>query len=394
MQKNSIPLDEEGYTQNVSRLEAISKTVFGSLADEVILEFLAERRSLMKENSLYESIREEETKRVVALTAEEQELEQEIEELNASITPDKDDETLLTLIQHRKELEEKLKVVNEEEAKLSGKISGVEGHSEEEPGTTPVLSQDGRAGEEISIREEQNDTSEKKQAPSETNETEVEEVKAESPEEVSSEADSQKQSNFTSETPEILVSAEKPKKVLDASVGSESIRGVSDQDAINYLQLLQSSPEEALNRLENLPGYLLKDKAFMLLVAKVDPAYAMHYADAKTLKKDEDFNIRIATMKNPRDSGNPLAEMLSDMRTSKVVMASVKQDFRNLRYATRSMEGYDEMIEIAKQEAREKVKSLGQAVDIRVFLPKTLREDQAFLKEIEDIVKELRRKSS
>ncbi len=51
------------------------------------------------------------------------------------------------------------------------------------------------------------------------------------------------------------------------------------------------------------------------------------------------------------------------------------------------------MVEIAKREAREKVRSLGQAVDVRVFLPKTLREDREFLKEIEDIVEKLRQKT-
>lgn len=391
MQKISAPLDEEGYTQNVNRLEAISTTMFGSLTDEVVLEFLAERRSLMKENGLYESIRDEEAKRAAALTAEEQALEEELEKLNTSITPDKDDDTLLTLIQHRKELEAKLKALNEEEAKLSGKISHVESHSEEEQETSSMLSQDAHAGEEASAIEEQSSATEKEQAPVEA--VVAEERKTVLLEEVPG-VIPQEQPVVISETPETPVPVEKPKKVLDALIGSEGIRGVSSQEATSYLQFLQSSPEEALAQLETLPEHLRKDKAFMLEVAKVDPAYAMHYADSKTLKKDEDFNIRIAGMKNPRDSGNPLAEMLSDMRTNQVVMAAVKQDFRNLRYATRSMEGYAEMIEIAKREAREKVKSLGQAVDIRVFLPKTLREDRVFLQEVEEIVEKLKEKSS
>lgn len=391
MQKISAPLDEEGYTQNVNRLEAISTTMFGSLTDEVVLEFLAERRSLMKENGLYESIRDEEAKRAAALTAEEQALEEELEKLNTSITPDKDDDTLLTLIQHRKELEAKLKALNEEESKLSGKISHVESHSEEEQETSSMLSQDAHAGEEVSAIEEQSSATEKEQAPVEA--VVAEERKTVLLEEVPG-VIPQEQPVVISETPETPVPVEKPKKVLDALIGSEGIRGVSSQEATSYLQFLQSSPEEALAQLETLPEHLRKDKAFMLEVAKVDPAYAMHYADSKTLKKDEDFNIRIAGMKNPRDSGNPLAEMLSDMRTNQVVMAAVKQDFRNLRYATRSMEGYAEMIEIAKREAREKVKSLGQAVDIRVFLPKTLREDRVFLQEVEEIVEKLKEKSS
>jgi len=390
MQKISVPLDDEGYIQNKNRLQAISETTLGSLTDEVVLEFLAERRSLMKENSAYENIRDEEAKRVAVLTAEEQALERELEELNISITPDKDDDTLLALIQHRKELEAKISVLNEEEMKLSGKISQEEDNSEEEQKKDmSVLASDLPKDETIFVSEEQADDVEKEEDLSK-----IENPIVSLSESVSSEDIPEEEVREQEHIPEEAVSVEEPKKVLDALIGSEGInKSANSQEARDYLQFLQSNTEEALSRLETLSEGLRKDKMFMLEVAKVDPAYAMHYADPKTLKKDEDFNVCIAAMKNPRDSGNPLAEMLSDMRTSKVVMTAVKQDFRNLRYATRSMEGYDEMIEIAKREAREKVRSLGQAVDVRVFLPKTLREDRVFLKEIEEIIEKLKRKT-
>ena len=377
MQKISAPLDEEGYRQNATRLQEISTTIFGSLTDEVVLELLAERRSLAKENGLYESIRDEQVKRVAELTAEEQALERELEELNVSITPDKDDDTLLKLIQQRKELEAKLETLGAEERELAAGSLHEEAGPEEEsesdqyPSVIEVVT---AAGKSTEVRTEAvPSSSEETPASSEESDREL------------------KVPDAQESTPE-----EKPKKekVLDAQIGNEKIEGIDDSEALDYLQFLHSNPEEALARLEALPEHLRKNKLFMLEVAKVDPAYAMHYADSKTLKRDEDFNARIAAMKNPRDSGNPLAEMLSDMRTNRVVMAAVKQDFRNLRYATRSMEGYAEMIEIAKREAREKAESLGQAVDVRVFLPKTLRDDREFLREIEDIVGKLRQQVS
>lgn len=378
MQKISAPLDEEGYRQNATRLQEISTTTFGFLTDEVVLELLAERRSLAKENGLYESIRDEQVKRVAELTAEEQALEHELEELNVSITPDKDDDTLLKLIQQRKELEAKLETLGAEERQLAAGSLHEEAGPEEEsesdqyPSVIEVVT---AAGKSTEVRTDEAVLSSSEETPASSEESDRE-LKVPDAQESTLE--------------------EKPKKekVLDAQIGNEKIEGIDDSEALDYLQFLRSNPEEALARLEALSEHLRKDKLFMLEVAKVDPAYAMHYADSKTLKRDEDFNARIAAMKNPRDSGNPLAEMLSDMRTNRVVMAAVKQDFRNLRYATRSMEGYAEMIEIAKREAREKAESLGQAVDVRVFLPKTLREDREFLREIEDIVGKLRQQVS
>ncbi len=376
MQKISAPLDEEGYRQNANRLQEISVMTFGSLTDEVVLELLAERRSLIKENDLYENIRNEQAKRVAELTAEEQALEHELEELNAAITPDKDDDTLLKLIQRRKELESKLEVLGAEERELSIGSPHEEGRSMPNPSLDDVP-----VSVSPPLEEEPEESVEETEVRSQVA---LPTPAAQSVGDISQE--SVVQEPIREEEP-------KKEKISDTLIGSEGIKRVDDEEALEYLRFLHTNPEEALARLETLSEHLRKDKLFMLEVAKVDPAYAMHYADSKTLKRDEDFNVRIAGMKNPRDSGNPLAEMLSDMRTHQVVMAAVKQDFRNLRYATRSMEGYAEMVEIAKREAREKVRSLGQAVDVRVFLPKTLREDREFLKEIEDIVEKLRRKT-
>lgn len=373
MKKQTVSLDEKGYQSNIDRLKVIAETVIGTLSDEVVLEILAERRSLEKENTLYEKQRDEENRRNAALIAERKALTEEIEELNVSITPDKDDDTLLSLVARRKELEAKLSILGEAGDEMSVEIETEEpvmkDASPEKIGETEGSSQ------EKEILEE-----EKVVVPPPI------EVKVEPQEEIS-----EKIPASDADEAVIEVKTEKKEKILDERIGGEKINMIiSSTEAKEYLQLLAVNPDDALARLESLPNELKKEKSFMLKVAEIDPAYAMHYADSKTLKKDEDFNVKIAGMKNPRNSGNPLAEMLSESRTGKVVMAAVKNDFRNLRYATTDMEGYSEMLEIGKKEAREKVKALGQAVDLRIFLPKILREDRVFLEEVEGIVKGLK----
>ena len=351
MQKQTELLDEKGYYSNSDRLREIALMTFSDLSDEAILEVLAERRLITKENEAYEERRDEEMKRKAAETAERVALEQAIARLNASITPDQDDESLLSLVKQRKALEQKLE-----------KLNGGLGITEE------VVSKD--ASEELPVVQL---------------DKEQELIVSTTTEGVSVEAPQIPEKELIQEEVQEEPSAQ---QTNDLAIGSEKVDEVlGGKDAEEYLKLLQSNPDEALARLETLPEVLRKNKPFMLQVALVDPAYAMHYADAKTLKKEEDFNVKIASMKNPRNSGNPLAEMLSDMRTSKVVMAAIKNDFRNLRYATPAMEGYADMIDLAKQGAREKAKSLGQAIDIRLFLPKTLRDDRVFLEEIENIIK-------
>jgi hypothetical protein len=366
MKKQTTSLDETEYQSHSQRLRVIAETSFGTLSDEAILEILAERRTLEKENAAYEKEREEEQQAAAAQAAERTALEQALEELNTAITPDKDDETLLSLVAQRKDIEAKLVAlgkprkialpVEELVIETTQEESAIKLEKQEVVSAEPVLLTPEVV--EVSVKEEKAvvAATEESLEPRETKKTTV-------------------------------------KKVLDERIGEEKINmNLTSTEAKDFLQSLETNPDEALTHLEGLSGELKKDKSFMLKVAAVDPAYAMHYADPKTLKKDEDFNIKIAALKNPRNSGNPLAEMLSEARTGKVVMAAVKNDFRNLRYATPDMEGYAEILEVGKNEAREKVKALGQAVDLRMFLPKVLREDAAFLEEAETIVKALKEK--
>lgn len=371
MKKQTVALDEKGYQANADRLTAIAETVLGTLSDESVLELLAERRTLEKENTAYERERDEKQQQVQAAAAERQSIEQALAELNTSITPDKDDDTLLALVAERKKLEAKLSALGE-------------------PDTALTLD----AATQTEVPEPAVEESEK------IVESPVAEEVAKEPEEPA--AASKPEPVVEAVTPAIAeVEPEEEtkkeekvsKKVVDERVGEEHINmATSSSDAKEFLQLLSENPDDALSRLEGLPDELKKDQGFMLKVAAVDPAYAMHYADAKTLKKNEAFNVKIASMNNPRNSGNPLAEMLSEARTAPVVMAAVKNDFRNLRYAMPDMEGYTDMLEIAKKQAREKVKALGQAVDLRMFLPKALRDDQEFLSEAEQIIKDLKEK--
>ena len=149
-----------------------------------------------------------------------------------------------------------------------------------------------------------------------------------------------------------------------------------------YLHQLQDNTGALGTLLQGMPLDAKKNKAFMLKVAEIDPAYAMHYADQDTLKRDEDFNIRIASMKNPRNSGNALAEMLPEMRTSKVVLAAVKQDYRNIKLVRPEMAEYDEMMRIAKKAALEKIADLREAADITLLVPRVLQQDKEFMRAV------------
>ena len=121
------------------------------------------------------------------------------------------------------------------------------------------------------------------------------------------------------------------------------------------LSRIESNPELLGKILDGISAEGRKNKAFMLAVAAFDPAYAMHYADTNALKKDEDFNIKVITTKGKHMTGSVLAEMLPEARTAKVVMAAIKQDYRNVRFALPQMVGYDDMLEKAKKAALDKV---------------------------------------
>lgn len=151
-----------------------------------------------------------------------------------------------------------------------------------------------------------------------------------------------------------------------------------------YLTQLKNNTGSLGTLLQEMPADAKKNKAFMLAVAEFDPAYAMHYADQE-LKRNEDFNLRVAAMKNPRNSGNALAEMLPEARTSRVVLAAVKEDYRNIRFIQPNMEDYDEMINIAKKAALEKIKELKNAADAMLLVPRPLQQDARFMEEVRTI---------
>ncbi len=351
--------DRDEYQRNHLRLEEISAKTLGACSDEEVLGCLAERRMLQEKNADYERALHEEEERAKAASATREGLLRELAQLNASITPDQDDETLLTLVQERRVLEAKLQA-------LDGETSGVvkaEPVPSEEALSAPI-SQEAIDAAEVplpALSQEVKNVSD-----------EAAGVEPAPPLSIEG-APSEEESSFSVRG-----------TIVD---GPEHLDPVlSSQEAKEYLDLLAMNPDDALLRLENLSPRLLANQAFMLRVAAVDPAYAMHYADAKTLKKNEDFHVRIASIHNARNSGNPLAEMLSEMRTGPVILAAVKHDFRNVRYLTPSVTGYEEILERAKEGARAKARALGKAIDAQVFLPKILRDDPAFREEIEKII--------
>lgn len=339
--------------ENKKRLQEIAEIQFGTLSDDEALRFLAERKRLSDLEREYEKIQEEETARLeqkkkeddVKRVAKEKALTlQKIEELNKSISPDKPDEDLLHLIGERKKLEEELAVLNGEVAP----------EKEESLPATPPLQV-----VEVSPQSEQ---------------------QAVVPEE------------------EILSEEEKEETVIEAvqqgiktpvgeEYGVETIRddSVGIRKFQIYLDKLKDNIGSLGELLQGMPLEAKKNKAFMLKVAEIDPAYAMHYADTETLKRDEDFNLRIASLDNPRNSGNALAEMLPEARTSKVLLAAVKQDYRNVKFIQPRMANYDEMIDIAKKSTLEKVKNLKDAVDIMTLVPKLLQHDKQFMLQVRSL---------
>ncbi|MFZ2300150.1 MAG: hypothetical protein WAW00_03385, partial [Candidatus Moraniibacteriota bacterium] len=309
--------------------------------DDAAFGLLAERKRLLEAQRAYAARQRAEAERL-AVEAQKREAMQALQkrraamigslnELNQSISPDKDDEALLVLIARRQALERELADLAAENGQPEPAAVA------EDPRTMP--------GDAI-----------------------VEETPVAQPQDV------QTAKAPVSPVPEIGLSPVE-------AFGREAI----SQDDFNegsafhrYLEQLKSNMGSLGTLLQEMPLDAKKNKAFMLRVAGIDPAYAMHYA-ADTLKKDEDFNIRIASLKNPRNSGNAIAEMLPEARTSKVILAAVKQDYRNVRFVRPDMEEYDEILRIAKQAALEKLAHLREAADIELLIPKLLRQDAQFM---------------
>lgn len=318
-------------TEYDNRLAEIATTALGTLSDDQVLQLLAERKQLEELKLEYAKVQAEAEEAKMQATAR-LEAETELARLNALITPDKPDDELIHLIEERKTWEAKL-------ALLSG---------------TPVPES-------------------------------VEATPPLAPEPV----------------PEVTVTAPVEESVIPPS--PEPVLPVTIDEDFGEHRITASTidPGSDLGRaladmrndssrmgkiLDALPAPAKRDKAFMLAVAEIDPAYAMHYADSDVLKKDSDFNEKVVMTKGERVSGSVLAEMLPEARTGKIVMAAVKQDFRNVRFVLPQMPEYDEILAKAKALALDKVKELKDGVDITTLIPKVLQKDKAFMEEIHKIV--------
>jgi hypothetical protein len=318
-------------TEYDNRLAEIAATAFGTQTDDQILELLAERKQLEELKLEYAKVQAEaeEAKKQATVRAE---AEGELARLNALITPDKPDDELIHLIEERKTWEAKLALLS--------------GESVREPVTV--------------------------QSPVPTEAT---------PEAPLAEPVSE---SVTPAEPEPVLPATVDEDFGEHRIALTTIDPASDLG--RALGEMRSDGERMGKILDSLPAPAKRDKAFMLAVAAIDPAYAMHYADPEVLKKDSDFNERVVMTKGERVSGSVLAEMLPEARTGAIVLAAVKQDYRNVRFVLPQMAEYDEILSKAKSIALGKVKELKDGVDIAALIPKVLQKDKAFMEEIGKIV--------
>lgn len=319
------------------RLAEIAEITFGTLSDDQVLQFLAERKHVEGLKQESEQAEKEEEK-IRQAEKERVSIEKELARLNALISPDKDDDELLRLIEERKGWEEKLAVVAAALPASKGKA---------QPDVPPV----------VSVEPKPLPTPETPSAPEATMEI------------------AQEDKSETSSS--------------DAGFGEHAIAEVSLNPGTELGQAFERMKQDphALGKiLDDLSVAAKRNKLFMLAVATIDPAYAMHYADKDVLKKDEDFNMKVIATKGKQVSGSVLAEMLPEARTATVVMAAVKRDYRDIRFALPQMDGYDEMIEKAKKAALEKAKAMKESVDVALLIPKILQKDKEFMAEVEKLV--------
>ncbi len=344
------------------RLEEIAETRFGTFSDEEIAVILNERREISDFLEREETRRREEEARFQSLERERSEIEEQLSTLNRSISPDKDDDELLKLIEERRTLEKQLERIRQE-LRASENIVLEKGAAAQEGDvpSTPETS--------VLDTEEDNRPS-REEKPQENRKEPKEELTEEaSPEPIES-----------SETvPSVSLKQDFGEQKIDINQLEESA------EMREYLKQLQGNVESLGMLLQGMPDTAKANRVFMLKVAEIDPAYAMHYA-SDTLRHDEHFNVLVAGMPNRRNSGNALSEMLPEARTAPVVMAGVKQDFRNIRFASPDMEGYREMIDIAKKGALQKLKALKESVDVTLLIPKILQKDKEFMGEAERLV--------
>ncbi len=346
---------QNGPEENKKRLQEIAGMQFGALSDDEILRFLAERKHLFDREREYEKIQEEEAIRLEQKKKEEENLKraekkksaimQKIDGLNESISPDKKDDDLLNLIAERKALEKELEALEKKTVLTEEK-------------DTSVAYPHPQIEREASLKQ----NTPEKELP-----TGIPEEKKNS-----------------------VSSVEQKRKIFvpeDRGVEGINDAGIEENSEFQtYLSQLRGNTGSLGELLQGMPLRAKKNKAFMLKVAEIDPAYAMHYADNETLKHDEDFNFRIASLDNPRNSGNPLVEMLPEGRTSKVLLAAVKRDYHNVRFIQPALENYDEILALAKKSVLERVKDLKEAVDVTVIVPRLLQQDKQFMLQVSEMI--------
>src|SRR3989338_3532834 len=375
MTKNVQPKKNE--TDYAKRLAEIAAAPLRTLSDDETLRLLAERARLLAMQSEAEARAQEEAARVALQkkekeeTARQQALEKkkadiraELATLNGSISADKADDELLALITERKELEKRLKDL-EKVAPQASEAASVESLS--------LLIPEAPVAETIPETEAQD----MKEAPI----VSVPPVRS-----VSLSGTGREE---PAEPAPAVQAAPDFRSSLTEAFGQEGIIDDDMQEGSElhrYMEQLKNNTGALGTLLQNMPLDAKKNRAFMLKVAEVDPAYAMHYADRDTLKRDEAFNIHIASMKNPRNSGNALAEMLPEARTSKVVLAGVKQDYRNIKFIQPNMADYDEMIRIAEKGALESIRNLKEAADVALLIPKVLQQNRQFMERVQGLL--------
>lgn len=334
------------------RLEEIARVSLGVLSDEEVLHLLAERKQLQELEEQYEKLQEEQ-EMLAQIETEKMEIRGEIDRLNKLITAEKPDDELIHLIEERKIWEAKMIALEEGNGDVS-----IEKAAPEEGSAVEELTQ--KQGNDVII------------APVT--------------------AASQNEQSLSNEVPAQMEARETStgtEGIIDRDFGGEKVGDVEFDEASEfypYLEQIRGSSGSIGRILEGLPANAKRDKLFMLAVAKIDPSYAMHYADQNTLKRDPDFNIKVAAMRNTKGSGSALSEMLPEARTPQVVMAAIKADYRNVRFLLPQMEGYDDMLARAKNGALQKVKELKDGASLSLLLPKILQKDKEFMKQIEAIV--------
>lgn len=380
-----------------NRLQEIQAISLQNLGDDAVLALLAERKELLKKQEELQKEaeaqkQEEERKRAeearLAAEAKAKEWEQKKEmlqsrlaTLNKSISPDQPSEKLLALIQERKVVEAELEVfaVAEPKPEPTETITAAPA-----PAPEPVVPLEEKLQEPIEEKKGE------PPVPVETVNEPMSPVSEETPKQEEDELSATKISIQPSSSfigTSHISGAGKVSQIEDSEGRIALDNSLQGSEFEGYLSELKANTNSLGTFLQGLSPEVKRNRAFMLQVANIDPAYAMHYADKDTLKKDETFNVTIAGMNNQRNTGNPLSEMLPEMRTGAVLLAGVRNDFRNVRFIRPEMPEYEEILALAKKGALEAVSSLKEAHDLKVLLPPILQKDKAFMAEVAKLVK-------